>query len=85
MKMRNFLKSLLSLLVSLVCLFIFLWIFGTTLESALKKDEERQCIQLKEQAQERRKDLFFLTPQEKAQCDRIGITINAQVKKEVRI
>lgn len=81
--MKNFLKSSLSFLASLIVVFIFFWMFATTLESALKKEEKRECIQWQQQAKELRKDLFFLTLQQKLQCSRIGIMIDAQVKKGV--
>ena len=48
-------------------------------EKALEKEEKRECLQLQKLSQERR-DVFFLTPDQKEQCDIHGIKINALVK-----
>ena len=49
-------------------------------EKALKKEEKRECLQLQKLSQELRSDLFFLTLEQKKQCNAHGVKINAPVK-----
>ena len=49
-------------------------------KKALQKEEKRECLQLQKLSQELRSDLFFLTPEQKEQCDIHGVKKNALVK-----
>lgn len=50
------------------------------LESSARIEETRECIQWQKWSKEIRKDLFYLTPWQKEQCDAVGIKIDAPVK-----
>lgn len=53
----------------------------SAIESSLKTEEARECLRWQKWSKEIRKDLFYLTPWQKEQCDAVGIKIDAPIIK----
>jgi hypothetical protein len=67
-------------IIAFAVLVVVLSLLTSILDSALKKEEKRECLQWQKWSRESRKDLFYLTPWQKEQCDAVGIKIDAPVK-----
>ena len=71
-----------ALVITLLVTALTFWVLYPNITSALEKTERDECIKWQKWSKEIRKDLFYLTPWQKEQCDAVGIKIDALVKKE---
>ena len=68
-------SNIVAFLIILVATLALWTILYPILTSAIEKEEKRECIQWQKWSKER--EIFWLTPWQKEQCDAAGIKIDA--------
>jgi hypothetical protein len=77
---RRLLDKIAGSFIAFAVLVLVLSLLSLLMSSALKEEERRECLQWEQWSKEIRKDVFYLTPWQKEQCDAVGIEIDAPVK-----
>lgn len=74
-------KKFFSFVLQGIAVMIITTIFTLVAVWGLEKKDKNDCLKWQLWSKEIRKDIFFLSPDQKRQCDSVGIKIDAPIRK----